>query len=89
MRKLQRHVPLVLTLGWLSSGITAVVFFVVGIWTPVWSNGWDCGDHEKCFQYQGDGRWFHMAWLFVAVAVLCGIGRVVMWQIEEEENHGH
>lgn len=87
MRKLQRHIPAVLTVSAVLCGITAIVFFVVGIWTPVWSDPWKCGNGEKCFEYQGDGRWFHMAWLFVAIAVLCGIGRVVMWKLDDD--HGH
>lgn len=95
MRKLQRHIPAVLTTGAVLCGIGAIVFFVVGIWTPQWQVAHDhdgqgfSGCHDACWIYQANHQWFATGWVALFVAVLFGIGRVVMWRIDEDNNHGH
>lgn len=93
MRKLHRYIPALTTAGMTASVLTTIVCFMVGIWTPSWhqihnSDGfYGCDGKDACYQYQGDGRWFLTALLFLVISLALGAYRA--WQYYEDEDHGH
>lgn len=93
MRSLERYLPAGATAGSAVCVLTSITFFLVGIWTPDWyqvsnSDGFTgCDGKDACYQYQGDDRWFHTAWLFLLIAVALGGYRA--WRYYENDRHSH
>jgi hypothetical protein len=95
MRKLHRYIPAGLTGGAVATALTSIVLFIKGIWTPQWQtvHGDDgqgfTGCQNACYVYQANHQWLATAWVFVIVTLMFVIARIVLWRIENEENHGH
>lgn len=68
--------------------LTAIAFWIVGIWTPEWTRQDDQGNMEIWY-YGADNRWLYTGWVLFAVSVLSAIGRFCMWQWDKTYHCRH